>query len=194
MTMHANSTAAYRSLNLSARCADVLRVYVEATGPLTDRECMQRLGFTDPNAVRPRSSDLIDAGLLEECGTTVDAETKKTVRLCRPAAQAIKHVREFDPAKQARKDVCAHVTKMASDGATSADLARAFPAIRAAELAEIVRMLWAFGYVSDEAGELRQGDIVWHVTRLGLEKLGLSLADCWHVDAAKPVEISPCHS
>lgn len=97
-------------------------------------------------------------------------------------------------AKQARKDVCAHVAKMASDGATSADLARAFPAIRAAELAEIVRMLWAFGYVSDEAGELRQGDIVWHVTRLGLEKLGLSLADCWHVDAAKPVEISPCHS
>lgn len=97
-------------------------------------------------------------------------------------------------AKQARRDVCAHVAKMASDGATSADLARAFPAIRAAELAEIVRMLWAYGYVSDEAGELRQGEIVWHVTRLGVEKLGLSLVDCWHVDAAKPVEISPCHS
>lgn len=52
-------------------------------GGLTDREIMKRLGFTDMNAVRPRITELIDRGIVEECGDVKDSVTGMTVRLVR---------------------------------------------------------------------------------------------------------------
>lgn len=80
--MHENSLAAYREeeANLTGRA---LRVYewIERNGCVTDREVMRGLGFTDPNAVRPRITELIDAGRLEEVGSRRDGQTGKTVRI-----------------------------------------------------------------------------------------------------------------
>lgn len=87
-----------------------------------------------------------------------------------------------------RRSVCAHIAKQEATGATKADVARAFPDIRAADLPEIIRALWAFGYISDAGDELRQGDLVWHVTRLGLDKLGMAWANHWHVD--QPAQVA----
>ena len=57
----------------------------------TDREIMQSLGFVEPNAVRPRISDLVngntrhEGGYVEECGSCLCDVTNKTVRLVRIA-------------------------------------------------------------------------------------------------------------
>lgn len=49
----------------------------------TDRMIMNALGFTDPNAVRPRITTLIERGVLEECGECKDGVTGQTVRRVR---------------------------------------------------------------------------------------------------------------
>ena len=49
----------------------------------TDRMIMTKLGFTDPNAVRPRITEMIEKGWLEECGSTKDPATGMTVRRVR---------------------------------------------------------------------------------------------------------------
>ena len=54
---------------------------VLAYGPGTDREIMGRLGFRDPNAVRPRVTGLILSGDLVELRSTKDSLTGKTVRV-----------------------------------------------------------------------------------------------------------------
>lgn len=88
--MHANSIEAYHSLSdLGERESRVLDCYLSLIFPITDRECMSRLGFRDPNAVRPRVTALVGMGLLEECGKVKDQETHKSVRLCRPTAHAL---------------------------------------------------------------------------------------------------------
>ncbi len=46
-----------------ARRAAAILAWLAAHGPATDREVMRGLGFVEPNAVRPRISELIDAGL-----------------------------------------------------------------------------------------------------------------------------------
>lgn len=80
--MHRHSLDAYLSekLHLSAR-ARTIYLWVLEHGRATDRQIMRGLGFTDPNAVRPRVTELVDALLLAEVGETRDAETGKTVRL-----------------------------------------------------------------------------------------------------------------
>jgi hypothetical protein len=83
--MHANSLAAYESEapRLGARCK-LIYDFVKASGRAwTDRQLMTALGFTDPNATRPRITDLIKAGMLEECGDVIDSQTGKRVRLVR---------------------------------------------------------------------------------------------------------------
>ena len=65
--MHANSLEAYHSLeDLGERESLVLDCYIPLIFPMTDRECMGRLGFNDPNKVRPRVTALVRAGLLEQ--------------------------------------------------------------------------------------------------------------------------------
>lgn len=34
----------------------------------TDREIAEELGFKDPNSIRPRRKELLDKGLIENCG------------------------------------------------------------------------------------------------------------------------------
>ena len=64
-----------------ARRAAAILAWLAAHGPATDREVMRGLGFVEPNAVRPRISELIDAGLVAECGERVCATTGQRVRV-----------------------------------------------------------------------------------------------------------------
>lgn len=79
--LHDNSLAAYRAeeAKLSRRAQAVL-VWITEHGPHTDREVMRGMGFTDPNAVRPRITELIEAGKLMEVGDLRCPVTGKTVR------------------------------------------------------------------------------------------------------------------
>ena len=85
--MHKNSLAAFNSLDTKTRKHIILRLY-ELHGPQTDRQILQKLDFYDMNAVRPRISELIDEGILKECGDTLDEETGRTVRVVRVKLQS----------------------------------------------------------------------------------------------------------
>lgn len=79
--MHPHSVQAYREERpaLQAREREVLEV-VRTFGPMTDREVMECCGYREPNAVRPRITGLIDAGLLVEHDRVRCPVTGKTVR------------------------------------------------------------------------------------------------------------------
>jgi predicted HTH transcriptional regulator len=79
--MHPHSLDAYRAeeSKLSKRAEAVL-TWITEHGPHTDREVMQGMGFTEPNAVRPRITELIDAGKLMEVCSVRCPVTGKTVR------------------------------------------------------------------------------------------------------------------
>ena len=85
--MHPNSLEAYEQEKerLGARAFQVLESYAGA--PMTDRDVMKFLRFTDMNAVRPRITELVERGLLVECGKTCDPATGRNVRLTRRPAQ-----------------------------------------------------------------------------------------------------------
>jgi DNA-binding Lrp family transcriptional regulator len=80
--MHANSLAAYHSEadRLSKRAWLVL-AYLQEHGPLTDRQVMQGMGFSEPNCVRPRITELVEAGKLIEIKSVRCSITGKTVRV-----------------------------------------------------------------------------------------------------------------
>lgn len=80
--MHEHSVAAYRAeeSKLSKRASAVL-AWITERGPKTDREVMVGMGFSEPNAVRPRITELIDAGLLMEVASRICAVTGKRVRV-----------------------------------------------------------------------------------------------------------------
>lgn len=78
--IHPNSYQAYHSINKSQRRHIIQRIY-EVYGSLTDRQVCDILGFRDLNSVRPRISEMIDDGVLVECGNKKDEITHKTVRL-----------------------------------------------------------------------------------------------------------------
>lgn len=46
-------------------------------GPQTADELMERLGFSDPNSVRPRLTELKQDGLIEACGRRTSKRTGK---------------------------------------------------------------------------------------------------------------------
>ena len=81
--MHDNSREVIRDerKRFSDRSAAILVAFRESRAPMTDREVMLKFGWNDPNKVRPRITELIDAGLLNECGKTMDESTGKSVRL-----------------------------------------------------------------------------------------------------------------
>lgn len=81
--MHKNSLKAFGELKSTDRRALIFKVFESLGYPLTDRDVKDVLGYTDMNYVRPRISELIHEGKIIECGTEVDRETKKHVRLCR---------------------------------------------------------------------------------------------------------------
>ncbi len=76
---HQNSIAAHRGNRYGERCRAIMEAIKK--GPGTDRDIMHRLGKVDPNSVRPRVTELVKVGALEEVGTQIDAETGKTVRV-----------------------------------------------------------------------------------------------------------------
>ena len=50
---------------------------------LTCHEIMAKLGFADPNAVRPRVTELMQLGKVEACGKKTDPATGRTVAVFR---------------------------------------------------------------------------------------------------------------
>lgn len=79
--IHQNSLCAYHEGRqaLSERAGLVL-AWVREHGPATDRQIMSGLGFGEPNAVRPRVTELVDIGMLAEVGSVRCSVTGKTVR------------------------------------------------------------------------------------------------------------------
>lgn len=80
--MHENSLEAFRSLKTGERCAIILREFAGSTVPLTDREIADRLGFKDMNNCRPRITELVAGGYLQEVGKVKDGQTGRSVRVC----------------------------------------------------------------------------------------------------------------
>lgn len=81
--MHDNSMKAYEELdNLSARCKKVVSA-LEDLGVATDRRIKEHLNLPDMNNVRPRVTELLKLGILEECGEDTCEETNRTVRKVR---------------------------------------------------------------------------------------------------------------
>lgn len=95
--LHKNSLEAFDALDKEKRREMITRIYV-VHGTLTDREVADKLGFKDPNAVRPRITEMVlpsqfkrrqnpdfDYSIgrypLKECGKTQDYLTGRTVRL-----------------------------------------------------------------------------------------------------------------
>jgi predicted HTH transcriptional regulator len=64
---------------LSKRASEILEC-IEHLEECTDRQIKLHLGYQEMNHVRPRITELIQAGKVVECGTTVCAYTRKTVR------------------------------------------------------------------------------------------------------------------
>ena len=100
MTMHPNSLVAYRQEFANFNERERL-VYGEIAfnGPMTDRDVRNGLfGVTaDLNKARPRISDLIKKGWLEEVGKVKDAVTNKTVRKVRAITPEEKAGQQVQP-------------------------------------------------------------------------------------------------
>ncbi len=82
MTMHTHSLSAYASERekLNRREKEILGV-LHTGARMTDREIMELLNYREPNAVRPRISDLIKAKWVVECGEKPDHVTGIKVRI-----------------------------------------------------------------------------------------------------------------
>lgn len=80
--LHENSLAAYRAeeSRLSKRAEAVL-AWIRENGAHTDREVMRGMGFSEPNAVRPRITELLELHKLTEVCSRRCPETGKTVRV-----------------------------------------------------------------------------------------------------------------
>ena len=80
--IHQNSIESFHSIkDKAARREVIFNVFKRKKAPLTDRQVVNILGFNDMNQVRPRLSELKDAGALIEIGKIKDDQTGKTVRL-----------------------------------------------------------------------------------------------------------------
>ena len=83
---HENSLASHDAMRSRIRARQSLvLVWVDEHGPATDRDIRDGLygDGADMNLVRPRVSELLDAGHLVECGRCEDAVTGRTVRRVR---------------------------------------------------------------------------------------------------------------
>jgi len=82
--MHPNSQLAHEaektSGKLSRRAAEILRWLLAHPRPWTDREIAHCMGYPDMNCVRPRITELVQMGLLEEADSVICKTTGKRVR------------------------------------------------------------------------------------------------------------------
>ena len=86
-TKHPNSITANENGKagpFGKRAQAIIDVYKQCSS-ITDREVKKALGFEDMNAVRPRITELVKAGVLMECGSIADPVTGMRVRLVRLA-------------------------------------------------------------------------------------------------------------
>jgi hypothetical protein len=82
--MHPNSIEAFDDLDVKTRREIVRKVYEQRyPSELTDREVMTILGFTDPNRVRPRITELKQQNKIVEVRKIYDPETRSSVRKCK---------------------------------------------------------------------------------------------------------------
>lgn len=84
-TMHENSLNTWANLDTSRRRSLILEAMQRANRPITDRELLAHLVAThgipdEPNAVRPRLSELLKEGVLIETGKRADRFTNRKVR------------------------------------------------------------------------------------------------------------------
>jgi hypothetical protein len=87
--LHLNSLEAFEGTPVTrSERQEKVHATLLAGGPMTDREVMQALGFTDMNAVRPRITELVDAFWCVECGRVEDPTTGKKVRRVRAMTEA----------------------------------------------------------------------------------------------------------
>jgi hypothetical protein len=101
--MHKNSLEAFcfEKQKLSKREAMIYNTFLEK-GALTDRDVMTLLGFTEPNATRPRITSLIHSHWCYEVGDIDCCVTGKRVRLvaARTAQQRQDHIKVMSEAKE----------------------------------------------------------------------------------------------
>lgn len=95
MKIHENSLKAHTSLKKSQRERMILAVLEFEGVPMTDRNIMKALNFNEPNAVRPRITELIQDGTLTECANFTDRLTGRRVRAVRLAGKP-KQMEFFD--------------------------------------------------------------------------------------------------
>ena len=76
--MHDNSLAAYATINLSKREAEVIAALDALGKPSTDRQIARQMGSEDPSS-RPRITSLISRGILRQVGD--EKENGRWVRL-----------------------------------------------------------------------------------------------------------------
>ena len=89
--IHINTTLSNQDMDSKTRCGEIVKYFFNMqTSSATDREIMQGCGYKDMNAVRPRITELIKRGFLEECGDIKDPLTKRKVRLIRWAEKQLK--------------------------------------------------------------------------------------------------------
>jgi hypothetical protein len=72
-----------RKLDKRTREVNILSALTE---PMTAREIADKLGFTDLNSVKPRLTELRDAGLVEVVGKKTDPVTDRKVSIFRRIA------------------------------------------------------------------------------------------------------------
>ena len=84
--MHDNSLNAYGAerIKLRRRASEVLGVILQL-GHCTDRQIKEKLNYSEMNAVRPRITELIKKGLVEEAGRMRDKKTGRRVRIVKIA-------------------------------------------------------------------------------------------------------------
>ena len=80
--MHKNSLEAYKELreSLNDRQTHILSI-IESKPFLSDRDILREYGGTEMNEVRPRITELIKKGLVQECGTMKCGITGRSVRV-----------------------------------------------------------------------------------------------------------------
>ena len=100
--MHSNSIVAYwdGQFAFNKRECEILGWMLMNPKPVTDRQVKGELRYADMNSVRPRITELVKKGCLEECGRVKCLITGKRVRVIRVKARQaepqMEMFRDFD--------------------------------------------------------------------------------------------------
>ena len=166
MSVHPHSLESYAALDAHTRNGLVMAAYAQSDVPLSDSDVMAILGFTDLNSVRPRITELLKAGKLEECGSKIDPVTHRTVRVSR-SVQLTALAKAIAPERALRRKVCDYIRGQESHGATLIDLTRAFPSEKRTQLLDALTACWAYGSIARKHDGDRDGHRAYVITESG---------------------------